>query len=141
MHGAANASRSSRVPGVSPGNAATSAICYCRVSSSKQKDDLQPIFSASSTSSLVECTDLESTVKKSKKIKISLNSTQKNLIKRGMGASRYVYNETVKYLQQSGTKANWKAIKTELIKSLPEWAKEIPYQINMAREKSLGSTK
>ena len=46
-----------------------------------------------------------------------------------MGASRYVYNETVKYLQQSGTKANWKAIKTELIKSLPEWAKEIPYQI------------
>ncbi len=46
-----------------------------------------------------------------------------------MGTSRYVYNETVKYLQQPGTKANWKAIKTDIIKSLPEWSKEIPYQI------------
>ena len=46
-----------------------------------------------------------------------------------MGTSRYVYNETVKYLQQPDTKANWKAIKTDIIKSLPEWSKEIPYQI------------
>jgi putative transposase len=28
-----------------------------------------------------------------------------------MGTSRYVYNETVKYLDSPGTKANWKAIK------------------------------
>ena len=70
------------------------------------KPSLQPIFSASSTSSLVGCTDLESTVKKSKKIKISLNPIQKNLVKRWMGTSRYVYNETVKYLQQPNTKAN-----------------------------------
>ncbi len=46
-----------------------------------------------------------------------------------MGTSRYVYNETVKYLQKPETKANWKAIKTDIIKSLPNWAKEIPYQI------------
>ena len=46
-----------------------------------------------------------------------------------MGTSRYVYNETVKYLQQPVTKASWKAIKTDIIKSLPDWAKEIPYQI------------
>jgi putative transposase len=46
-----------------------------------------------------------------------------------MGTSRFVYNQTVKYLQQPDTKANWKAIKTDIIKSLPEWAKEIPYQI------------
>ena len=46
-----------------------------------------------------------------------------------MGTSRYVYNETIKYLQQPDTKANWKAIKTDLIKSLPEWAQKIPYQI------------
>lgn len=46
-----------------------------------------------------------------------------------MEASRYVYNQTVKYLQCPETKANWKAIKTGIIKSLPEWAKEIPYQI------------
>jgi len=94
-----------------------------------QKPSLQPIFSASSTSSLVECTDLESTVKKSKKIKICLSPTQKNLIKRWVGTSRFVFNETVKYLQQPDTKANWKAIKTEIIHSLPSWSKEIPYQI------------
>lgn len=46
-----------------------------------------------------------------------------------MGTSRYVYNKTVKYLQQPNTKANWQAIKTDIIKSLPDWAKEIPYQI------------
>ena len=94
-----------------------------------RKPNSQRIFSASSTSSLVECTGLESTVKKSKKIKISLNPTQKNLIKRWIGTSRYVYNEAVKYLRASDTKANWKAIKTDIIKSLPHWAKEIPYQI------------
>ncbi|MGK7897518.1 MAG: RNA-guided endonuclease InsQ/TnpB family protein [Xenococcus sp. (in: cyanobacteria)] len=60
---------------------------------------------------------------------MSLNPVQTNLIKRWVGTSRYVYNQTVKYLQQPGTKASWKAIKTEIIKSLPEWAKEIPYQI------------
>ena len=46
-----------------------------------------------------------------------------------MGTSRFVYNQTVKYLQQPDTNANWKAIKTEIIHSLPAWAKEIPYQI------------
>ena len=94
-----------------------------------RKQSLQPIFSASSTYSLVECTDLESTVRKSKKIKICLNPVQKNLIKRWVGTSRFVFNETVKYLQQPNTKTNWKAIKTEIIHGLPKWAKEIPYQI------------
>ncbi len=37
-----------------------------------------------------------------------------------------MYNQTAKYLQQPGTKANWKAIKTEIIQSLPEWSKDIP---------------
>ncbi len=89
----------------------------------------QRIFSASSTSSLVECTDLESTVRKSKKIKICLNPIQRNLIKQWVGTSRFVFNETVKYLQQPDTKANWKAIKIEIIHRLPEWSKDIPYQI------------
>jgi putative transposase len=73
--------------------------------------------------------DLESTVRKSKKIKICLNQVQRNLIKRWVGTSRFVFNETVKYLQQPGSVANWKAIKTEIIHGLPEWSKDIPYQI------------
>jgi len=94
-----------------------------------QKQNLPRIFSASSTSSLVGCMDLESTVRKSKKIKICLDQVQKNLIKRWVGTSRFVFNETVKYLQQPGSVANWKAIKTEIIQGLPEWSKDIPYQI------------
>ena len=94
-----------------------------------RKPNLQPIFSPSSTSSLVGCTDLESTVRKSKKIKICLTPIQKNLVKRWVGTSRFVFNQTVKYLNSPDTKANWKAIKTEIIHSLPEWSKEIPYQV------------
>ncbi len=43
--------------------------------------------------------------------------------------SRFVFNKTVEYLQQPDTKANWKAIKTEIIQSLPDWTKSVPYQI------------
>ncbi len=40
-----------------------------------------------------------------------------------------MFNETVKYLQQPGTKANWMAIKTGILNGLPEWAKSVPFQI------------
>lgn len=55
--------------------------------------------------------------------------TQKNLIRKWLGVSRFVFNKTVEYLQQPDTKANWKAIKTDLLNSLPEWCKEVPFQI------------
>lgn len=61
-----------------------------------RKPNSRRIFSALSTSSLVGCMDLESTVRKSKKIKICLNSIQKNLIKRWIGTSRFLFNETVR---------------------------------------------
>lgn len=32
-------------------------------------------------------------------------------------------------MQQPDTKANWKAIKTGILNSLPEWSKQVPYQI------------
>ncbi|WP_446405570.1 helix-turn-helix domain-containing protein [Coleofasciculus sp. C1-SOL-03] len=37
--------------------------------------------------------DLESTVRKSKKIRIYLNPEQRNLVKRWMGVSRFVFNK------------------------------------------------
>jgi putative transposase len=46
-----------------------------------------------------------------------------------LGVSRYVYNKTIEYLQQPNTQANWMSIKTEILNNLPEWTKEIPYQI------------
>ena len=51
------------------------------------------------------------------------------MLKQWLGVSRFVYNETIKYLQQPDTKANWMAIKTGILNGLPEWAKPVPYQI------------
>jgi len=73
-----------------------------------RKPNSQAIFSASSTSSLVECTDLENTVRKSKKIKICLSPTQRNLIKRWIGTSRFVFNETEFYIcKDSSSLLTW----------------------------------
>ncbi|NJR46135.1 MAG: transposase [Hyellaceae cyanobacterium CSU_1_1] len=87
------------------------------------------MFLPSFTSSVAECTDLEATARKSKKIRLFLNCEQKALLKQWFGTSRYVFNKTVKYLQQPETKANWMAIKTGILNDLPEWAKSVPYQI------------
>ena len=94
-----------------------------------QKPSLQPIFLPSFMSFRAECTDSEATARKSRKIRLFLNSEQKELLKQWFGVSRFVYNTTIKYLQEPGTKANWMGIKTEILKGLPEWAKSVPFQI------------
>jgi putative transposase len=91
------------------------------------------IYSPSSTSLVVECTDSENTKAKlnlkSRKIEVYPDQGQVALLRRWAGTARYVFNQTVEYLKQPGTKANWKAIKTEILHRLPEWAKHTPYQI------------
>jgi putative transposase len=94
-----------------------------------QKPNLQQIFLPSFTSSVAECTDLEATARRSKKIRLFLSPDQRKLLKHWFGVSRYVYNETVKHLQQAGTKANWMAVAPIILGALPEWAKSVPYQI------------
>lgn len=74
-------------------------------------------------------TECENTPLKSRKIRIYPTAEQKSIMRRMMGTARYVYNQTVEYLKQDGTKANWMGIKGGIINSLPEWAKEIPYQV------------
>jgi len=94
-----------------------------------QNPNSQQIFLPFSMSSPVECTDLEVTGRKSKKIRLFLNLEQRAIVKQWFGVSRYVYNWTIDYLQQPNTKANWKSIKTEILGSLPEWTKSVPFQI------------
>lgn len=94
-----------------------------------QKPNLQPIFSPSFMYSLAECTDSEVTAKKSRKIRLFLNPEQKALLKQWFGVSRFVYNTTIKYLQEPDTKANWMVIKTGILNGLPEWAKLVPFQV------------
>ncbi|EGJ31976.1 hypothetical protein LYNGBM3L_31550 [Moorena producens 3L] len=91
--------------------------------------NLPPIFSQSFTSALVESKDSGNTVQKSKKIRLFLKADQRQLINRWFGVSRYVFNKTVEILKNGEVKANWLAIKTDILNSLPEWCKTVPYQI------------
>ncbi len=95
----------------------------------EQKPNSQPIFSPSFTSNVAECTEREATARKSKKIRLFPSSEQRRLLRQWFGVSRYVYNETVKYLQQPGTKAQWMVVAPIILGALPEWAKPVPYQI------------
>ena len=91
--------------------------------------NLLPICSPLSPSFRVEFTDSGNTVTRSRKIRVYPNKEQKKILNNWFGASRFAYNQTVEFLRQPDTKAQWKSIKTELLHSLPEWSKEIPYQI------------
>ena len=44
-------------------------------------------------------------------------------------AARWCYNETVARLREPGCVANWKAIKTEIIRAAPERLQAAPYQV------------
>lgn len=73
--------------------------------------------------------DSENTLIKSRKIRFYPNKEQKRILFKWFGTSRYVYNQTVSDLKQPNTKASWLGIKNDIIHSLPEWSKEVPYQI------------
>ena len=73
--------------------------------------------------------DCGSTLRRCRRIRIYPDATQRTVLRRILGIARYTYNKTVEYLQHPGTVANWMAIKTDIIKSLPEWAAEAPYQV------------
>jgi putative transposase len=94
-----------------------------------QSPNSQPIFLPSFTATVAECTPGEVIARKSKKIRLFLKPEQKAILKQWFGVSRYVYNVTIKYLQQPNTKANWMSIKTDILNGLPDWAKPVPFQI------------
>ena len=77
----------------------------------------------------VEFTDSENTVTRSRKIRVYPNKEQKNILNSWFGDSRFAYNKTVEFLKHPDTKAQWKSIKTDLMHDMPEWSKEVPYQI------------
>lgn len=91
--------------------------------------NLPKIYSQSFTSLVAECTDLESTLLKSRKIYLRLTHVQKILIRQWFGVARFVYNQTLELLRDGVIKANWKAIKGSILNSLPDWCKDTPYQI------------
>jgi putative transposase len=71
----------------------------------------------------------ENTLTKTRKIRIYPTKQQRIIFSRWFGTARYTYNKTVELLKQPGSVAAWRSIKGDLLNSLPEWSKEIPYQI------------
>ena len=94
-----------------------------------QNRNSQEICLQSCTYFPADCMDSESIRTKSRKIRIYPDQSQKAVLRQWLGTARFVYNKTVEYLKQKGTKADWKKIKTSLLSGLPLWAKEVPFQI------------
>ncbi len=46
-----------------------------------------------------------------------------------MGVARYIFNLVVDLFNKGEIYPDWMLIKTEIINSLPDWAKDVPYQI------------
>ena len=91
--------------------------------------NLLKISLPSSLFSPVGCMGSEDTLNKSKKIRVYPTSLQKNLFSQWFGASRFIFNESIKHLNLPEVMASWKSIKTGIIQELPEWSESIPYQI------------
>jgi putative transposase len=88
-----------------------------------------PIFSPYSTIFHAGCTECDHTV--AQKIRLYPTAVQKKIFRSWLGASRFVYNKTVEMLNgPKETRAtHWMAAAKQILPELPEWAKEIPYQV------------
>ncbi len=93
------------------------------------KDNLSKTSYPSFMSSLVNCTDLESTIVRSKKIRIYPKDPQ--LARRYLGLSRWWYNRTIHFLKPPETKASLYEVRKVLQKGddIPEWAMDCPQRI------------
>jgi putative transposase len=78
-----------------------------------------------------EYTTYANTVTKSRKLRLYPTASQRAILCRWLGASRFVYNRTLDYLKGlDGKRPTWTDLATDIIlPGLPEWAKAIPYQI------------
>ena len=100
-----------------------------RMLKSASKPNSLPIYSPSCIISLAACTDSVAT--RAKRIRVYPTPAQKNLFKRWFGTSRKTYNLTVDHLNQPKElrATHWMGAAKLILPTLPEWAKEIPYQI------------
>ena len=92
------------------------------------------IYSPFSTPSVADYTDCAATKTQSKRIRVYPNREQEATIRLWMEASRWCFNQAVEVLSApdpdgSWPKANWKAIKTAIIHSVPGRLEPVPYQI------------
>jgi putative transposase len=106
-----------------------------------QNRNSQQTFSAFFTSSHVECTDSETT--KAKSVKLYPTIKQKRTFKKWISGksfaernfclkycSRYTFNQTIDYIRSCVSfSPSWMDIKKDLLKRLPKWCDDVPFQI------------
>jgi len=85
--------------------------------------------SHSFVSSMYECEDLETTLVRSKKVRIYPKNPQQ--ARKYLGLSRWWYNHTINHLNQPDTKASLCEVRKVLKKdeNIPEWAMDCPQRI------------
>jgi putative transposase len=68
---------------------------------------------------------------KSRKIRLYPSAVQRQVFRRWLGAARFVYNRTLDHLKSlPGARPTWTDLADNIIlPALPEWVKDIPYQI------------
>jgi putative transposase len=81
------------------------------------------------TSSPQEYTVCESTVVRSKKIRIYPKVESKQLFKQYLGLSRFWFNQAISYLNQKNTKASLSEVRNIYKNEYPEWAFKCPQRI------------
>ncbi len=90
----------------------------------------QNLFPADFTSSISEFTESTPTPTQARKIRVYPTKEQRRMLRLWFDAARWCYNETVARLKaDTELKANWKALKTEIIHAVPERLKDTPYQV------------
>lgn len=107
-------------------NATTQIISNTWFDTSMSKHDADGIFPSFEFSIATQQLD---TPLKTRKIRIYPTAEQRAVLRRMIGTARYSYNQTVEYLKQKDTTANWLSVRPIIFKELPEWAKDIPYQV------------
>lgn len=87
------------------------------------------IYSPSYTISHAKCGERE--VIKARKIRIYPTTHQKSIFWKWLGISRKVYNLTIEHLKLPKDKRekHWMGAKKVILSDLPEYAKEVPYQV------------
>lgn len=83
----------------------------------------------SSTVSQVDCTDLENTSLRSKKIQIYPSPELNRIWKQWSAACRYVYNQAVSYQKANGRTGKLKLRNIIMRSDLPQWVKDTPCHI------------
>ena len=101
---------------------------------SRPKSDLPVICAISSAFSLKDGASVE--LIKSRSIKLSLTNAQNRTFKHWHDVSRWVYNQALNFISVYETseelgvkKPSWMDIKKMFTQTLPEWTKDVPFQI------------